>query len=405
MLKKLHLKDSELDDVVLPKDDFAALKEEARWMALVKVHTRRTYSRKSFYSTMDVAWNFAREWMIRPVGGDLYVLQVSCLGDWKRLTEESPWMFRDMGLIIEPYDGIADPTSVVLDRLAVWVQIHNIPPLFRKKELVEDLAARVGTVLAVEMYAPSLTSANFVRARVKIDINSSLTRFVSITPEGERRQTYCVLFEKLPRFCEACGMIGYDSMICGDGVHDQRTLEYGDWMIAPFEDWRRRTPGAGPWFQRGRNEGRGNRGGRGGRNPGRNGGRGQRAKEQEAVRQEKAPDNVGTENSSAGEEVKDSAETEKEIILRKRCLSDAGLVTPVKNYSESIIVNDPLVRRNLALALVGDGSTTQASSSSGEGESVPPLPPVYISPRGNKKKAKNQTTMTAASQVEGRGNQ
>lgn len=103
--------------------------------------------------------------------------------------------------------------------------------------------------------------------------------------------------------------------------------------------------------------------------------------------------------------MKDPAENDKEIILRKRCLGDAGLVTPVKNSSESNVVNDPLVRRNLALALVGDGSMAQASSSSGGGDSVPPLPPVYVSPRGNKKKAKNQTTMTAASQVEGRGNQ
>jgi hypothetical protein len=58
-----------------------------------------------------------------------------------------------MAVLIEPYDGLADPQSVVLSRLHVWVQIRGIPPLFRKEDIVKDMAARIGEVLGTDLFA------------------------------------------------------------------------------------------------------------------------------------------------------------------------------------------------------------------------------------------------------------
>jgi hypothetical protein len=41
LLKKLVLKDEELDDVVLPREEFVNMCESARWMAVVKVNTNK----------------------------------------------------------------------------------------------------------------------------------------------------------------------------------------------------------------------------------------------------------------------------------------------------------------------------------------------------------------------------
>jgi hypothetical protein len=70
---------------------------------------------------MDVAWGFAKSWTIRLVEDNLFILQVSCLGDWNRVMNDGPWIFRQMGVMVEPYDGVADPASVVLNRLHAWV--------------------------------------------------------------------------------------------------------------------------------------------------------------------------------------------------------------------------------------------------------------------------------------------
>lgn len=45
-----------------------------------------------------------------------------------------PWRVK------KPYDGMANPRSVVLNQIHVWSQIHKIPELFRLENLVRDLA-------------------------------------------------------------------------------------------------------------------------------------------------------------------------------------------------------------------------------------------------------------------------
>jgi hypothetical protein len=54
MLKRMVLKDEELDDVVLPKEEVMNLKEGARWMAVVKVHTERTSLTLCFVCLMSI---------------------------------------------------------------------------------------------------------------------------------------------------------------------------------------------------------------------------------------------------------------------------------------------------------------------------------------------------------------
>jgi hypothetical protein len=60
---------------------------------------------------------------------------------------------------------------------------------------------------------------------------------VGLHPEGSESMTFQVMFEKLPKFCEICGLFGHGELECGDGVHNIDRKQYGQWMIAPMEDW------------------------------------------------------------------------------------------------------------------------------------------------------------------------
>jgi hypothetical protein len=75
------------------------------------------------------------------------------------------------------------------------VQIHDIPELYRKKHIIFKAAANVGEVIMVDMKAEG---GDFIRVRVWLDIRKELTRFVSITPEGEAPVIMRVKYEKVP---------------------------------------------------------------------------------------------------------------------------------------------------------------------------------------------------------------
>ena len=88
-------------------------------MAICRVHTTKPFSRESFYTHMRAAWSLAQDVNFKPVGENLFVLTVNCLGDWKRVTEQGPWLFRDNGVLIEPYDGFQKLDLVILDKISV----------------------------------------------------------------------------------------------------------------------------------------------------------------------------------------------------------------------------------------------------------------------------------------------
>jgi hypothetical protein len=144
LLQSLKIKGDDLGGVFVPKADVEALKEDSKWMAVLRVLTTKTFSASSLKQTLHFAWAPAQEITFRDLENGSFIVQAKCLGDWQRITEHGPWLFREQGVLIEKYDGCCKATSVELNRIQAWVQIHDVPELFRKKHIMTDLAAEIG---------------------------------------------------------------------------------------------------------------------------------------------------------------------------------------------------------------------------------------------------------------------
>jgi hypothetical protein len=162
---------------------------------------------------------------------------------------------------IEEYDGLSNPENFDLNFFETWIQIHKLPVGYRKKPLITNLTERkVGKVSEVQIDVQG--AGNFVRARVKLDVRIPLARFVSLSRAGQR-EIYQIKFEKMPRFCGACGMIGHSHLECGTGEFEEDKLKWGDWLKADWDSWHGRGFGAARGGGRSARSGRNGQGGRG----------------------------------------------------------------------------------------------------------------------------------------------
>uniref|UniRef100_A0ACD5UQD4 Uncharacterized protein n=1 Tax=Avena sativa TaxID=4498 RepID=A0ACD5UQD4_AVESA len=204
MFSHLELNEDELDDVVIGAEKAKMYQDAARWLAIGKVLTNRNFSAEALFEKMKGIWNLSREPDCREAGENLFIFQMHCLGDWKK--------------------------------------IHGIPELYRKLDVVDDLARKIGKVKEVQLAPKLFFDGNYVRIRVRINVEKCLMRFVSLTiPEGKKR--LMVKYEKLPFFCKRCGFLGHDHEECGDGVWEEKQLQFGSWLL----DVRRTTqPGPSP---------------------------------------------------------------------------------------------------------------------------------------------------------------
>ena len=231
LMCSLNLKREDIGGVFVAKNDVESLKEDTKWMAVMRLLTSRPFSATSLKKTMLLAWAPAQEVTFRDLDGGRFMVQASCVGDWQRIMEQGPWVFRDQGLLIEEYDGSCKASTVELNRIHACVQIHDVPELFRKKPIISELAVKIGDVLVVDMSGSRAEGGNYVRARVWLDVRKELTRFVTIKPEGEAHVVMRVKYEKVPRFSALCGFLGHVQEECGGGVHPAGLMNFGKWLL------------------------------------------------------------------------------------------------------------------------------------------------------------------------------
>ena len=234
LLKNLKLSDKEKDGVFLPRAERVNL-PEVKWMAVAKLLTIKDFSERSLERTMRAAWNAAREVIFRPIGKNLFIVQAFCLGDWNRIMDEGPWLFRDCALMLEKFDGATSVPAVLPNRVQAWIQIHRIPPLYRTEAILKQLASRVGEVDKVELRAVSFGNGEFHRARVKLIGDIPLPRVVTFAPEGSESMLLLVKYEKIPKFCNFCGRMGHEHLECGKGEHAEEDMHFGGWLLASEE--------------------------------------------------------------------------------------------------------------------------------------------------------------------------
>ena len=120
MLQHLDLKDDELDDVTVGEEEVKKYAADARWLAIAKVNTTRTFSSSAMFECMKSIWSLAHVLTYREAGENLFIFKMFCLGDWKKVVHGENWIFRGYGVIIEDYDGMADPELIALYGMYAW---------------------------------------------------------------------------------------------------------------------------------------------------------------------------------------------------------------------------------------------------------------------------------------------
>jgi hypothetical protein len=237
MLNRLEITAEEEDAV-----DLSGLIEENRssmkWAVIIRVCLKTSFSHTAFYQKMQVAWAVAQEVTFRDIDEFTFIAQFKCYGDWKTAMHGGPWLFRRNAVVIEEYDGLVNTETISLDSIRVWVRIMGLPDLVRNPAAAKIMASKIGKVLEVEMGTNGVNYVKFVRVYLSINLKKPLLRFVTgrVDP-GKEAQKFRVLYEKMPRFCALCGVIGHVADECGDGSHDPKNYQYGDFMMVPQEDF------------------------------------------------------------------------------------------------------------------------------------------------------------------------
>jgi hypothetical protein len=126
---------------------------------------------------------------------------------------------------------------MIFDELKVWARIMNLGFELMNTERGTPLAARLGTVERFDVDDKGKAWGSILRARITIKPMEPIMRCVSVfSRKRQMMMHFDVMYERLPKFCFSCGLIGHSLITClNPADHDgEGKLPYnGDRLCVP----------------------------------------------------------------------------------------------------------------------------------------------------------------------------
>ncbi|KAK9903195.1 hypothetical protein M0R45_001160 [Rubus argutus] len=187
------------------------------WFALVcKVVTQRSFRRRSFIDLFSRLWGGERGVSISDVEDDRFLVRFSCEEDLVRVLDKEPWDFDRSLIVMGRLKESESVMDVELSTALFWVQAHGVPFRYRIPEVAMDIGGLLGEFKDVTSASDGNCFGRFLRIRVRLDVSLALLRRTVVDFQEKGEQLIEFKYERLPEFCQECGVIGHPTRICDE---------------------------------------------------------------------------------------------------------------------------------------------------------------------------------------------
>lgn len=200
--------------------------------------------------TLAALWRPGRGVHIKEIDVNLYLFQLFHAIDINRVCDGSPWSFNRKALIISRIKIGDIPRGVSLNKLDLWVQIHDLRPGFMSDKVIQEIRNYIGEFITSCRNNFTGVWREYMRVPVTVDISKPLKRRMKMRRAGNEWFWIVFKYENVPTFCFICGILGHSEKYCSrlfDTPEEEITKPYGAWMRAPF---RRQTKQIGAQWLR-----------------------------------------------------------------------------------------------------------------------------------------------------------
>ncbi|MBA0876499.1 hypothetical protein Goshw_005146 [Gossypium schwendimanii] len=128
--------------------------------------------------------------------------------DLETILEGQPWLFRKSLVIFDRLTKPVERSQISLVSSPFWIKIGPCLPEFDKKDLLHGIGVTFGGVLRSEI------NGEFCRLRVNLNVQKSLRRGIFVLRSNGSKYWLPFKYEKLPKFCFGCGLMGHDLQDC-----------------------------------------------------------------------------------------------------------------------------------------------------------------------------------------------
>uniref|UniRef100_A0A803QI56 Reverse transcriptase n=1 Tax=Cannabis sativa TaxID=3483 RepID=A0A803QI56_CANSA len=215
----VRIEDEEEDSLIYVGDADDLTEIDDRWCLVGRFLTNKGVDFQAMQNKMATLWQPGRGMYVKELDSNLFLFQFYHEVDIDRVIEGSPWTFDRVPLIFERLKQGEDPRMITLNKLDFWVQIHNLTTGFMLERVVRDLGNYVGTFIKTDPNNFIGVWRDYLRVRVKINIECPLKRRKKVEKQGGVHCYANFKYEGLSTFCFIGGILGHSERFCEQLFH------------------------------------------------------------------------------------------------------------------------------------------------------------------------------------------
>jgi hypothetical protein len=153
---------------------------EVRALAMARYFSGKKFNARGLFEETKVAWGLFSLKSVQVLGDNRFLIEFDTEEAKRRVIKGRPWRHKGDALIVVSYDDLAPPSSIVINTIAMWARLYDLPPALRKDDYVQKLGTRLGKVQMIDLSFP-----NYVRFRVMYSLANALVPEMKIHIRGK----------------------------------------------------------------------------------------------------------------------------------------------------------------------------------------------------------------------------
>lgn len=214
----------------------------SKWIVVGRFITTGTFSSSRLFQRMREIWHLRGGMEYKELAGSRFLIEFEQEGDFLHVLTGGPWTYLGDALLVVAYDGVSSVADIDIHILPIWVRIFDLPVPMLNATAGREVGELLGPVRMVHTDNRGKAWDNFLHVRIEHDIYRPIESVVRIQDKmGRNFKRYDVKYERIPRFCFYCGIVGHCYSSCLIPEEDKKVRFCEDQIASPYKKFDHRS--------------------------------------------------------------------------------------------------------------------------------------------------------------------